>query len=158
MAPIAKPVDVRFWAKVDIKPDADACWPWSGSYFRAAKGSGPYGCFTLSTSTNVLSHRMAFELANNKTPGDFKVRHTCDNPKCCNPKHLVLGSHQDNMNDRRERARTARGERGGTAKLTSDEVIEIRMSPLSNKDIRQKYGISDTSIRDIKTRRSWIHV
>lgn len=157
MAPKTRPISDRFWEKVDSSAGAESCWPWKASYFRAAKGGGPYGRFVLRRLHSVLAHRVAYELVNG-TIGESEVRHTCDNPGCCNPQHLVLGSHQDNMNDRSERGRTARGAHGGRAKLTEADVIEIRGVPMTYSQIRERFGICDGSIHAIKTRRNWRHV
>src|SRR5574337_145607 len=54
------------------------------------------------------------------------VLHSCDNPRCVNPKHLRTGTHQDNMDDKVRRGRQPRGVDIANAKLTDAQVAEIR--------------------------------
>lgn len=63
-----------------------------------------------------------------ETLGGTEVRHRCDNPSCVNPLHLELGTHAENMQDMRERQRSARGERNGAAVLTAEQVDWVRKS------------------------------
>jgi hypothetical protein len=94
-----------FWAKVD-RSNRDGCWPWL-----AAKSEG-YGFCKWNGKTSI-AHRVAYEIANQCSAMGMVVRHTCDNSACCNPSHLVLGSHADNVADRVERGRSATGQSHG---------------------------------------------
>lgn len=71
----------------------DECWPW-----QAARRRRGYGTFTVN-HRSLVSHRIAYQLATGENPGDLFVCHTCDNPPCCNPAHLFLGTHRENMRD-----------------------------------------------------------
>lgn len=92
------------------------------------------------------------------------VRHTCDNSRCINPQHLILGTHQDNHRDMCERGRIARGERSSKAKLTTAQVLEIRAkyvprSSHANQTVLAKlYGITQGHITRILAQESWQHV
>lgn len=86
------PVD-RFWAKVPSRIDGE-CWEWAGQ-----KDKDGYGMLRVGDSP-VRSHRLSYELANG--PTEDLVRHSCNNPPCVNPGHLLTGDHQDNMDDRME--------------------------------------------------------
>ena len=88
----------EFWSHVAVG-SADACWPWTS---RTARG---YGNLYFRGRTQ-MAHRVAFELANGPIPAGLLVRHTCDNPPCCNPAHLLLGTHRDNAWDRERRNRS----------------------------------------------------
>lgn len=98
-----------------VKGRPDECWRWSGSHrpngYARYCGNGKW--------------RSVTRYLQNPMPGQV-VRHTCDNPWCCNPKHLICGSVQDNVRDRVERGRCASGERNGNAKLIATQVDEIR--------------------------------
>ena len=94
----------RFWAKVDRSDGPDACWPWTGH--RARRGYGQFKMFGRS----VPAHRVAWELTNGPIPpgdhfGTMCACHRCDNPPCCNPTHLFLGSMADNVADRDAKGR-----------------------------------------------------
>lgn len=81
----------RFWDKVDVGLD-DECWNWT-----AFKRAG-YGRFRFN-GKSLLAHRMAWLLMNGEIPDGMVVMHSCDNPSCCNLKHLSLGTQKENVED-----------------------------------------------------------
>lgn len=89
------------------------------------------------------------------------IRHKCDNPPCMNPEHLEPGTHADNARDRSERDRTARGQAAGLAKLTAEQVSEIRRrykrgSRDSNTyTLSAEYGIDQTTVARITRGETW---
>lgn len=110
------------------------------------------------------AHRQSYCDANNLDYQDIKgklVRHTCDNPSCVNPFHLVLGTHQDNMNDRAERGRTAKGANHGHATLTLEQVSEIRATYIKGcreagcPALARKYNVSFQTIHKIVNYQRW---
>lgn len=93
----------RFWRKVDKSGGPDSCWIWLGFTDR-----NKYGKFDMALPTSgtksVYAHRFSWELVNGPIPtgdhhGTMCVLHRCDNPSCCNPSHLFIGTHKDNMYD-----------------------------------------------------------
>lgn len=89
----------RFNEKVDRSGGPDACWPWTGS-----RNDRNYG--QIGRGSDVLkTHRVAYELVNGPIPaavghhGTMLVLHRCDNPPCCNPAHLRLGTPKANTDD-----------------------------------------------------------
>lgn len=92
------------------------------------------------------------------------IRHTCDNPRCINPDHLLIGTLKDNSNDRRVRGRAPnqKGELAGNHILKEFQVLEIRRiyseKKLYQKDIAKSYGVSKQLISAIITRERWSHI
>jgi len=144
----------RFWSKVDKKGE-DECWEWLGS-----KIPDGYGNMKISSGV-ILSHRFCYELTYGKVPRSMCVCHTCDNPPCCNPKHLFLGTRSENTIDMYNKGRGVNnsGENHGGAILTKEQVNEIRKLRESNNltyiTLANKYGVSEGHISKIITNKKW---
>ncbi len=117
----------RFWSKVD-RPSPDACWLWTASTTKSG-----YGQFGLERGV-VRAHRLALELATGKSVEGHVVRHLCDNTACCNPAHLAIGTHTENVADRVERGRSStRGKSNKAVKLTGRIFNEARARALRKR-------------------------
>ena len=101
------------------------------------------------------AHRVAWEIANGAPAGDLKVLHKCDVRNCINPKHLFLGTDADNVADKCAKGRQAKGEKNGKAKLTNQEVMNIRGDNRPSSHIAKDYGVSAETIRGIRRGRCW---
>lgn len=88
----------KFWAKAALD-DKDVCWPWRGT-----KNTQGYGWIRFQGG-NWRAHRLAWVFTVGKIPEGMLVCHKCDNPSCCNPKHLFLGTHRDNSLDKYAKGR-----------------------------------------------------
>jgi hypothetical protein len=116
------------------------------------------------------SHRLAYALANGLNPNDLTgiVMHTCDNRRCINPAHLVLGTHQDNMDDMVAKGRSDGGckqagirvgEQHPASKLTAEDVINIRSRPRDSTTLlAAEFGIKRDTVCKILSRRIWKHI
>jgi len=139
----------RFWEKVD-KKGPDDCWLWTGS---TASG---YGQLKINRRM-VGTHRVSWELHNGPIPDGVYVLHDCpngDNPLCVNPSHLWLGSHQQNMDDMKNKGRCngQKGEANGMAKLSDAQIPKIfadRDTGMTQGQIGKKYGVSNQQISHI---------
>lgn len=149
------PIADRFWNKVNINNDDD-CWPWIAS--KDAKG---YGFFKLDGKM-VHAHRMALVLEGEKVPDKLLVCHKCDNPPCCNPRHLFIGTHKDNTQDSVRKGRWPIGEKHHNSKLTEKDIIKIRKlhskENLSMYRIAKMFNVSNVLIGLIIKRKIWRHV
>ncbi len=147
-------LEERFWEKVDKKADGE-CWNWL-----ASKNQEGYGQFKIDGKM-IKAHRVVYELVNGKIENDLFVLHKCDNPMCCNPKHLYLGTQQDNMTDMVNNNRHAKlkGENHGRAILTLKQVNEIRelyrSRKCNQKQLSLMYNIYQGNISDIINNKTW---
>lgn len=156
-----RPVEERFWEKVDQSGGPEACWPWT-----ATTCSWGYGLFRFrSKETMKRSNRVAWYLTTGEWPGDLLVCHHCDNPACCNPRHLFLGTNADNKSDSRQKGRVAlgyvshSGETSPKAKLTLMQVAAIRaryaVGDISQLTLGLEFGVSQTQVGRIVRGVQW---
>ena len=143
--------ELRFWSKVEKRSGAE-CWPWLAS--KAHFGHGQFKVGGKHGSC-VHAHRVAWELTFGDIPAGAVVRHRCDNPPCVNPAHLVIGTQDDNINDRVRRGRSAAGDKHGRAKLTSADVANIRLSQEPISILAKNYGVNRETVRAAKSGRNW---
>jgi hypothetical protein len=144
---------------------ATGCWEWQG-----ALGSGGYGVFSY-RGKQVRAHRASLaaycerpdilEPCINGGARPVYVLHSCDNPKCCNPDHLRLGTPQDNADDARSRNRRPEFITGLPRKLTDEQAIEVYAAAQTWDgmcDMMKKYRMSQSSVQDIASRRTYKHI
>lgn len=95
-------------------------------------------------------------------PAGLSVLHRCDNPPCCNPAHLFLGTRADNVADMIAKGRDRRGrfpgEKCNFAKLKESDVVEIRKRLAPQKTLAAHYGVNVTTIQRIQYKQNWSHV
>ncbi len=141
----------RFWKHVDKKSNNE-CWNWISSY--DTKGYGQMGI----DNKFVLAHRFSWTLHFGEIHNDLCVLHKCDNPKCVNPSHLFLGTRKDNMDDKVNKNRQAKGENIGIHKLTISQIKEIRSlkGKLSQRKIAQVFNVSHTAIGCVHRNETWV--
>lgn len=179
----------RFWSKVDKNgpvprhmPELGPCWVWC-----AAKDKHGYGRINIGkrpngTSITVLSHRLSYTIAHGPVPRRSGhhgtcVCHKCDNPSCVNPDHMFLGTMSDNMRDKVEKGRHARGTTSGpkkhpgkyprrekhySAKLSTEAVAKIRRlyrgrwscGPTMD-EFAKEFGVSRSTVADALKGSCW---
>jgi transcriptional regulator len=143
-------LEETFWKHVK-QASKTLCWFWEG----ARNGYG-YGQFIFK-GKKYSAHRFSAKLSGLSIKNKV-VRHTCDNPACVNPNHLLVGTHADNVADKVRRNRQARGVTNGRAKLTEKQVKFIRKSKLTNSQLAKKFNVNSRAILAIRKRETWRHV
>lgn len=143
------PLAERFWGKVAIVYEDDACWLWIASLQTAG-----YGSFSLATGTTVAASRVAWALTEGPIPEGLHVLHRCDIRACCRPEHLFLGTQQDNVADRVSKGRSnrPRGERGPNTKLTDAQVMDLRRRRREGEgyaELAKMFGMSVSGVQAI---------
>jgi hypothetical protein len=164
----------RLWSKIP-KRRWNQCWPW------AAKSSLPsgYGLLTLKSGKQIVASRLVCFLAHGSAPeGKPFALHSCDNPACCNPRHLRWGSSRDNARDAIERGRNSppprnvswmvrfpdrvrRGADAARAKLNDELVLQLmqkRAAGASLSVLAAEFGIDKSVVADISKGQCWRHV
>jgi hypothetical protein len=145
----------KFWSRVDKSGGENACWIWTGA--RNPEGYGSINWYRASRR----SHRIAYELAFGVSPESLCVLHKCDNPRCCNPAHLFLGTSAENNTDRKRKNRTVakKGEDQWKHKLTANQVAEIRhvysFGLVSQRELASRFGVQQTTIWNVVNYRTW---
>jgi hypothetical protein len=146
----------RFLRDVPQEQTPEGCLNWTGSI--GTQGYGRFG----HEGGEFYAHRTAFEMYSQKEiPQGLLIRHKCDNRRCVNPAHLELGTFEDNMNDKMSRGRQCRGERMNSAKLSKENVLEIRRcleAGVMQKAIAKEFNVDQSLISLIKNRRVWGHL
>ena len=107
---------------------------------------------------NIRLHRYMWEKYRGQIPRGMCVLHTCDNRACNNPEHLFLGTQVDNMRDRDNKNRQARGIDHGHAVLTEQQVKEIYFTRGTQKAMAKMYGVNQAAIGKIKRGETWKHL
>jgi hypothetical protein len=138
----------RFWNKVDKTSSPLGCWEWKNP-------SHPFGYGRFGQE---LAHRISYNLHNPPLGPGQCVLHQCDNPRCVNPAHLTAGSRSDNARERTQRDRTVKGSQVVNSILTELQVIEIRYSSKSVRELSALYGVGESNIYAIKSRSIWKHI
>jgi hypothetical protein len=146
------PIADRFWTYV-AKSD-DGCWNWIGH--RSEKG---YGLLAVHAKP-FRAHRLSWIIHRGMMPDGAQVLHRCDNPACVRPDHLFLGDNAANHADKigKNRQRAARGEAVGSARLSADDVRNIRASTEGPTALSRRYSMSVGHIDKIRRRMKWRHI
>ncbi len=140
----------RFWSKVNRRDDT-SCWPWNGGIDKDGYGKFQYCPTGKNPQVHVRAHRFSYELTFGY-PGKFVVIHSCDNPICCNPSHLRIGSQSENRKDCVSKGRQAKGNNHGKIKLSDEDILAIRsqwIRRVNTRALAQKYGVHTGVISSI---------
>lgn len=144
----------RVWSKID-KRGIDECWPWTG-----ATQFGYGYIWIVQQKIHAKAHRVVYAYTHGDFDSSLCVCHHCDNPPCCNPSHLFLGTRAENNRDRDNKGRypDRRGEKNGHTKLTRLQVDEIRhlvSCGQTQLSVANQYGIKQPQVSRIVLRKLW---
>lgn len=157
-------LEERFWSKVAVT-NVRGCWLWL-----ASRRSGGYGQFALDGRRRIRASRFAWELTYGAIESNLFVLHECDNPPCCNPTHLFLGTHGDNMADMVAKGRTKSGNRRvnsaediaifveNVRRLSDNQIDFCRRRHQEGASLRQiarEVGVTHTTVMRLVNNVSW---
>lgn len=143
-----KPLSERLWAKVQ-KCKADECWPFLGSRNEHGYGS------IWDAGKLKKAHTVAYELVHGPVSEGLCVLHHCDNPPCCNPRHLFQGTKKQNSQDAEAKGRLYHhwpkyGPEHPCYRIIPEVRAAIRADTRPHRAIAAAYGISKTQVGRIK--------
>jgi len=140
-----------FWSKIQVG-SWEECWNHTVGEV-VTRGHGGYGRIRY-YGKRWLIHRLMYTLAFGDVPQGLDVLHSCDNPRCCNPAHLWLGTDKDNAQDKSRKGRCR-----GRDKLTREQREEIKKRyipwKVSQSFLANEYGVSKGAITALLSGRSW---
>ena len=147
------PLAIRFWQRVDQSSGEAACWPWAGGL-----NNFGYGRIKADGGRQMLAHRVAYILRRGPIPSDKILLHSCDTPRCVNPRHLRIGSRAENIADCVSKDRHCHGERQHAAKLRNRDVHAILDRLLNGemeKDLAREYGVAKGTVNCLAIGKRW---
>lgn len=130
------------------------CWNWL--QYKNKDGYGQVRGEWYKKYGKCRSHQLSYIAFNGIYPKELHVLHKCHNRECCNPQHLYLGTHKENMRDKSADRRIS-GELNPNSKLTNDQVLVIKsLFPImKQKDIAAMFNVNPSTISNIKADRRW---
>ena len=146
-------LEERFWPYVETREEGE-CWPWIG--WRDDDGYGHASYPHNTGRQGILAHRLSWEIHCGPIPDGLFVCHHCDNPPCVNPKHLFVGTIQDNHRDmvnkgRNRGATKPKGASSPRAVLTDRQATEItNIVGITQKELASIYGVSQSTISRLR--------
>lgn len=140
------------------------CWLWTGNVRKDGYGTVITGG-GRSRPTSTGAHRFFYEQLVGQIPDGMRVCHRCDVTCCVNPAHLFVGTDADNCADKiakgRFRSGVARGEKQGNSRLTSSQILAIRLARASGQQLKaigERFGIKEAHVCRIAMRKAWKHI
>jgi hypothetical protein len=155
------------YANLDFQAPS-GCWNWTGNKNDRGYGTfrnrimGDYMGFKKATAAS----RASWVIHNGLIAANDWVLHKCDNPACCNPAHLYIGTPQQNVDDMVSRERNSRGEDRPAAILKEADIREIRRlrgkrsdkHRVKVKELAEMFSVSPHTIKHVIYGEAWTHV
>lgn len=153
MPVLNKKTDV--FKQIDMSVGPDKCWEWQGKYNEKARN-----IYWSIGNRKVIPYRMVYELVHGVTlTTEQQILHSCDNRKCCNPRHMRVGTHQENMNDMKQRERHGLPHNTVRAiRRLGARVDDGGRRAMTDADIGELYGISRRHVNSILNGIVYSHV
>lgn len=153
---VADPRDISLKQRIkrNIEKDDNGCWIW-----QKGLNSDGYGQISINAEKHRV-HRMAYQEWVGEIPSGKEVCHKCDVRACCNPKHLFIATHKENVHDMIKKGRRASssGERNGKSTLLEKEVFEVFDRVLwgeTDEFISDVFGVEAHVIQKIRSGVTW---
>lgn len=125
--------------------------------FQGSKDGDGYGMVFYQNRSRRVHRVVLSSLTEESIDTDKVAMHSCDTPACVNPEHLRWGTRGENNSDRHNKGRDGdfTGEKNPSAKLTWEDVTEIRSRPMSISKMADHFGISATHVKRILRGEAW---
>lgn len=134
----------RLWTKIRIGAPEE-CWPWMGHL--SGSGRQKHGAMSVHGTTKS-AHRLVYTVVKGPIPPGLVIRHACDNPLCCNPSHLDVGTQRENIQDCLARGRFAAL---ATNAEQANKIRKLHLFGLNDSDIGLLLGVSKHVVRGART-------
>jgi hypothetical protein len=143
------------WLLAQLGTDTDECAP-----FPFCLDSDGYGAMLFNGTQTSASRAMATLAHGEPEDATLEAAHSCRLRSCCNPRHIRWATHDENMQDMVKDGTKPIGERSGKAKLSEEQVMEIRAlrGKVSQRKIAARFGVTQGTVCCILTNSTWRHI
>lgn len=145
------------WLQDHVSYSSDECLKWPFAYYPTGYGLINLNPLNKKSKATMASRYMCFLANGNPPTKDYQAAHSCGNGHkgCVNPKHLSWKTRSDNEKDKIIHGTSNRGSGNGQSILDEEKVIQIRNSTKNRGLIAEEFGVSLSTVYDIKSKRSW---
>lgn len=148
--------DPAEFALTKTKPGPNGCLDWTGVTHKEGYARIWFNRKWQMVTRLILAKKIGRPIVD----GAFAM-HTCDRPICINPEHIIEGTHADNMADMRQKGRNRFGERSPFAKLTSEQVTQMRTRHANGETftaLGREFGVTGAHVGNIVAKKKWAHL
>ena len=144
----------------DVDVDENGCW--RNRTYKLERNGYLRVSFNSQKNRTTIPRLILIDRHGEEFMKNYVTRHLCNNKFCINPWHIIYGTQQENINDRQKAGRQAKGSKNGFAKLTEEEVKEIKFflkqNNLTQTEIAKIFKTSNANISSIKNHKLWKHI
>jgi len=98
----------------------------------------------------IKAHQASYRLHHGAIPDGLEILHSCDNPPCVHPIHLLADTHAQNMIEAGDRGLMVNGEAHPWTRLSNETIAMIRTSPLKDRELARHLGVNQSTVWRIR--------